>query len=193
MSTSDLTIEAYLADLSARQSTPGGGAVASLTGAQAAGLIAMVGEFSDKTVDPASRELLLSSANAARDQFMELADLDAKKFAALMDCYRNKSGIQDGLKGAAEAPIACLELVVSLVPCIQKLEESGNQNLVTDTGIASWLLCATIEASEMNVRVNLRSIKDETFAAHAISTIEQARSHLPYLSEVAQKIIESLG
>ena len=193
MKTGEQTINTYLTELSARRSTPGGGAVAALTGAQAASLISMVGEFSDKSMAQKDREILLNSAKSVREQFIELADLDAKNFAILMDCYKNKSGIQQGLKDAAQAPLACLKLTTSLVPLIEQLDEFGNQNLVTDTGIAASLLRATIEASEMNVRVNLRSIKDETYTSDAIRVIEQTRQHLASLSRVAETITKSLG
>ncbi len=182
------TIADYVAALGEKSSTPGGGAVAAVSGAQAAALIAMVAEFSDKTMSDSERLALLETANDAATQFIQLAEDDAKNFSELMASYKKKSGIQDALKGAAKPPLDCLTLSASLIPLLQTLYQKGNPNLITDTGIAASLLRSTIEASELNILINLRSIKDEDYVSAAQDQIRQLRSQIPELNAIVDAV-----
>lgn len=184
----DQSIDSYLAALGAKTSTPGGGAVAAVSGSQAAALILMVTEFSGKTISETERLSLLKIANDAVTRFIQLAEEDAKNFAALMASYKARSGIQDALKDAARPPLDCLELSISLIPSLELLYEKGNPNLITDTGIAASLLRSTIESSELNVLVNLRSIKDDKYADHARDKIRQAQSQIPELNAIVENV-----
>lgn len=184
----DQAVNEYLAELASKTSTPGGGAVAALSGAQAAALIAMVGEFSEKTVGIEAREQILNLANETKNQFLELANQDALNFSSLMAAYKNKTGVQDALKAAATPPLECLALCIALKPSLDSLAKDGNANLVTDTGIAASLMVSTIASSEMNVLINLRSIKDTEFISQAQAKVERARSLIPELEQLAESI-----
>lgn len=186
------TIQDYLQGLSARTSTPGGGAVAALTGAQAAGLIAMVTEFSGKTIDEKEHAEILWTAQEAINQFTRLAEEDARNFDQLMAAYKAKTGIQEALKNAAQPPLKCLELSMTLIPLVQRLAEVGNTNLITDTGIAASLLRSMIESSEMNVLINLRSIKDESFNAAAADHLNLAQTKITELDQIVEHVKSSL-
>src|SRR4030042_1575676 len=70
-----LTIEEFLEEVAARKPTPGGGSVAALSGALAAGLVSMAAEFSGNKDFSAQARTLMSI-------LMHLVDRDAKAFAA---------------------------------------------------------------------------------------------------------------
>lgn len=171
-------LSGYLEALASRTSTPGGGAVAAVTGAQAAGLVAMVARFSPGLDD------IAESAVAATTAFIEQAALDAEGFDALMAAYRvpkdspdRKAGIQAGLIKAMAAPRAMLKLASAMNEHLPRLVREGNMNLVSDTAMAAVLIAATLETAAMNVRINLKSVRDEETAATITSELNDATRH----------------
>ena len=64
-----ISIATFLDDLSSKNATPGGGAVAAITGAQAAALISMVCAFS---VENPELESIARQAEEARVKFLKL-------------------------------------------------------------------------------------------------------------------------
>src|SRR5206468_7943207 len=85
-------IGAWLEALASDAPTPGGGAFAGLSAAAGAALIAMVGnltagkeKFAD--VDARMRELI-AHADAAREEFLRLADKDATAFDGVMAAFK---------------------------------------------------------------------------------------------------------
>lgn len=193
MSIAESPLSAYLAELGSRASTPGGGAVAALSGAQAAALISMVANLSKTFPDEVSRTKLLDQAGAAIAEFTAMADQDAAAFKALMAAYKAKGDINAASQESAQPPLTCIRLAASLTSSIQALHQYGNANLITDTAIAALLLKDTILASELNILINLRSIKDESFKQRARQSIEEAKSAIPQLEDIASTIAKTLG
>lgn len=193
MSLGNQTLQQYLAELSAKQSTPGGGAVAAISGAQASGLVAMVAEFSVKTLSKQERHQMIEIADRALTEFLQIADRDAVNFKKLMSTYQTKTGTQEALKNAAEPPLACLDLATKLATLVTTLNERGNRNLVTDTGIAALLLSNTIRASEMNVLINLRSISDDDFVQNAKQQLDSSKGYIGPLASIAANVTDSLS
>lgn len=191
--TSNTTIADYLSALASRKSTPGGGAVAAMSGAQAAALISMVAELTKTFPDKTTQPEVIKLATEAVQRFTDLADQDAAAFAALMQSYKNKTDIQSGLQSAAAPPLACLELSAKLVEPLLVIQLHGNPNLITDTGIAALLLRDTIISSELNVLINLRSIEDELFKQTARATVETAKQHIALLDRMAADITRQLS
>jgi len=110
-----------------------------------------------------------------------------------MQAYKNKTGIQPGLQSAAAPPLACLTLSSQLIEPLRVIQQHGNPNLVTDTGIAALLLRDTIMSSELNVLINLRSIEDELFKQTARATVETAKQHIALLDRMAADITRQLA
>tara|TARA_R110002073_G_scaffold2548_1_gene16711 strand:+ start:3173 stop:3754 length:582 start_codon:yes stop_codon:yes gene_type:complete len=187
------SISSYLDALSSRKSTPGGGAAAAFSGAQAASLMSMVLELSDDFPGNKTRSDLITEIKLAVQRFTQLADEDAEAFSSLMQAFRNKGDIQAGLKAAATPPLACLSLVVQLTQQLDTVKQYGNANLITDTAIAALLLRDTILASELNVLINLRSIEDDKFKQSARTTIHSAKAQIEYLESVATEISQQLS
>jgi formiminotetrahydrofolate cyclodeaminase len=192
MSLAEQTLQEYLTELAAKTSTPGGGAVAALNGAQAAGLISMVANFSEKTLVAGERQNILNVTDIAIKRFMELADQDATNFAHLMKCYKQGAGIQEALKNAAMPPIDCLDLTMDLIPHLQTIAATGNKNLVTDTGIAASLLHSTMTASELNILINLRSIKDTAFVTAGKAKLAKYAPNKTLLNAILTEVVQDL-
>ena len=215
------SLQSYLDKLSSSAATPGGGAVAALTGAQAAALMSMVcnltksktegavsnsvdHDANDKTKDKAKEiQAINKRAEQARAQFDQLADDDIEGFTAVMTAYKMPKSnsqersdqhtmLQDALKHAAHAPLQTATLASGLAQDIQRLSEIGNKNLITDVGIAALLIPATVQAARMNVLINLSSMQDEQFIKNALAALESATSQASPLTKLADSICTSL-
>lgn len=195
----NISIDAYLDRLASGDPVPGGGAVAGVTGAQAAALISMVCALSDTSDNIAS---IAKDAQNARDRFMNLANADMVNFLSLMRLYQSPRGgtpadqrrqqIEDASYAAATPPLEMIVLATELVEPLQSLHAQGNRNLVSDTGIAAQLLIATINASQLNVRINLRSIRDETTRKTIADALDRAESAVAQLQSLVRTISDNL-
>ena len=191
------SIATFLDDLSSRSPTPGGGAVAAITGAQAAALISMVCQFSSENPELKS---IARQAEDARATFLKLADEDSAAFKLVMSAFKQpkdannrKEKIQAALIKAAEAPRLMMRLASTLVECTSELLEKGNKNLITDTAIAAILIEATVDSAELNVMINLKSINDENYKQELVSEIGMCRHKIKRLKEITDEIRESLN
>lgn len=193
MSIATSSISDYLTELGSMASTPGGGAAAALSGAQAAALISMVINLTKTLPDDHPKDQMLAQSAVAITEFTRQADEDAEAFSRLMVVYKEKGDTEAASIESAQPPLACLKLAASLVNPVQILQHHGNSNLITDTAIAALLLKDTILASELNVLINLRSIKDEQFKQTAKKTIQDAKSTISTLEAVASAIAQQLG
>ena len=127
------TLEEFLDSLAARTPAPGGGAVAAITGAQAAALISMVSGFTTQTDEIVK---INQRAKEARLNFVQLVQQDISAFEELMSAFKVKKGItnreetiQAALTGAAEAPRKMMLLANTLVDDASTLLKDGNKNL----------------------------------------------------------------
>ncbi|MDZ7685126.1 MAG: cyclodeaminase/cyclohydrolase family protein [Gammaproteobacteria bacterium] len=183
----------YFESLAARSPTPGGGAVASLNGAQGCALMAMVGRFTKGN----ALNSLVARADTARERCLALATEDASCFADVMAAWKLPAGerdqpLQQALERAAEVPLTLIDTLQALTGDIETLESTGNPNLATDTGIAAQQFVAAIEAARLNVLVNIRDITDDTFKGSARTRLDAASEHERRLTAVAQRITQNL-
>ena len=170
-----LDIESYLDGLASSSSTPGGGAVAGLAGAQAAALLSMVCNLSrgDRFAD-VSRDIdeTNESCEAATNTLLILANDDARVFRGVMHAYalakssaEEKSdrtiAIQLALGAAAEVPLKVMQETSLLLPLADRLADIGNTNLISDIGVAIYLIDATLSSARLNILINIRQLKDE--------------------------------
>ncbi|MFT7688663.1 MAG: formiminotetrahydrofolate cyclodeaminase [Candidatus Azotimanducaceae bacterium] len=196
----ELSVEGYLESLASRNSTPGGGAVAAITGAQLAALITMVARFTAINTDnKETLESIIDRAEKARIEFLNLGEQDVTAFNAVMTAYRMPKGseskeeaLQDALKAAATAPLLTLELSQSLASDIEILARIGNKNLTTDIGMAALLVPATIESAQMNVMINLKGIKEKKFIKNTLQKIELAKECKKRMEQIKSDILQSL-
>lgn len=189
MTTATMTIEHFLDALAARQSMPGGGAAAAITGAQAAALVSMVVNFtlgnSRYAAVEAEMRGHLAASETLRQELSDLADRDIEAFNAVAACYampRNTeaeksartAALQDALKGATEVPFLLAEKCLDLLRLIEPVAAKGNVNVVSDAATALYLARAAFHSALINVNINLKSLKD----AHYVAAATTRRDHL---------------
>lgn len=195
----DQTIEAYLAELASSAATPGGGAAAGLSGAQAAALMAMVCNLTKN--NESAIGAICTQAEAAQDRFAALIDEDMAGFDAVMKVYKSPAetdndkrdeALQRALVQAAEAPLCMMETASTLIAPLAKLVTIGNRNLITDVGVAGILIGATIQTARLNVLINLKSIKDAAVKKAMIERVDRVMALNPQVDAIIQQTQESI-
>lgn len=176
--TADQTIGSFLDALAAKQSTPGGGGAAALTGAQAAALISMVINFTlgnKKYADvEAEMQGYLTQSESLRQTLTTLADRDVEAFNAVSACYgmpkstdeekaARTTAMQRALKGAAEVPFEIAQACLGVIKLAGPVGEKGNANVVADAASALYLANAGLQGAFVNVNINLKYIKDSAY------------------------------
>jgi formiminotetrahydrofolate cyclodeaminase len=173
------SLASFLDQLASSAPTPGGGSVAALCGALSVALGSMVanltlGREKYRDVEPAVR-LALESAEQLRSRFLGLIDEDIAAYGALSAAYRlpkstveeqtaRSSQIQAALTGAAEAPLRMVEQARQALELCQTLASIGNPNVISDVGVAAITAYAALESGELNVLINLKTMKDKELA-----------------------------
>ena len=169
----------YLNDLAARKPAPGGGSAAAAAGALGVGLLSMVANFTTgkekyKNVEAEIRQVL-SSSEKLRGELQKLIDEDIVAYQKVSSAYKmsketeedkkaRTQAIQTALKDAMAVPLAACRNLFEAVKLCRPLLEKGNQNLVSDVGVAAELIASAFESALLNIEINLSAIKDRDLA-----------------------------
>ena len=197
----DQPLASFLEALASGTATPGGGSVAALTGAQAAGLVAMVcnltiGKKAYAAFEPEARALL-AQAEALCHQLQAFIQADTDAFNALMAAYRlpkttddeiaaRKAAVQAATIKATEVPLAMAAAARAVLPLCAPLAQHGNRSAVSDVGAAALAVRAAVPTALLNVDINLAAIEDAEFAAQART---QATALLANLDEEVAAVV----
>lgn len=181
----------FVAATASKEPTPGGGAIAAITGATGAALAEMVANltFGKKGYEEVQSEMeeLQTKSEAIRNRMLELSQADADVFNIFMNALglpkntdeekaARTAAIQQAYKDAAMVPFEIGELAYQIFELAELASRKGNQNLITDGIIAAINARAAVKAAFLNVRINLSGIKDEAFVANVtakMNAIEQ--------------------
>jgi formiminotetrahydrofolate cyclodeaminase len=181
------TVDDWLAALASDSATPGGGSAAALMVATGAALVEMVcgltqGNEKFRDVEP----LMAQSREKARGLRANAAALrvdDSVAYDAVMAAYRLPKGtheekeartasIQEALRGATEAPLRSVVAAVEVLDLAASIVDSVNPNAISDAGAGALAARAGAEASALNVRINLLSIKDPAYVTMQKAALE---------------------
>lgn len=147
----DQKINEFLADLGSKNPTPGGGAVAALTGALSASLCLMVVALTKADLKDVGKKLLV-----IKNKFLELGDADVAAFDAVMIAYKSKNKIRiiKALKKATDVPQQTADLALEVSYLAKMLIKYGNKNAVSDAKTAFHLAKAAQKSAMENVLLN---------------------------------------
>ena len=183
----------FVAATASKEPTPGGGAIAALTGATGAALAEMVANltFGKKGYEEVQSEMeeLQTKAEAIRNRMLELSQADADVFNIFMNALglpkntdeekiARTAAIQQAYKDAAMVPFEIGELADQIFELAELASSKGNQNLITDGIIAAINARAAVKAAFLNVRINLSGIKDEAFVANVTAKMNDIEQDL---------------
>ncbi len=165
----------FLERLAAGTPTPGGGAAAAFTAAQAAALAAMVGRLTvgKKKYKDVEAEIwpLIEEADTLRRELAAKAEEDAAAFEAYMTARKlprnteeekaaRAHAILEATRRAADVPLETARLALQVIGLAKRLAEIGNVNAITDAGTAAALARAGIEGASLNVRINATGLPE---------------------------------
>lgn len=173
------TIYDFVDKLASSSPVPGGGGAAALTAALSSALGSMVfnltiGKKAYEVLDGETQRRLddaLLQCNTKFKEFLEYIDKDGEAFSGLMKAYKlpkateeevmtREKNIQDGLVNAMMVPYRLAEETVNLMDYILIAAKYGNPNVISDAGVAAILACSTVESCILNVRINIKLIKE---------------------------------
>jgi glutamate formiminotransferase/formiminotetrahydrofolate cyclodeaminase len=170
------------------RATPGGGSVAAALGSFGAGLVCMVAGLSLSGRKFAGiKDMMLEHRHACeydRGVLMDLIEKDSKAFDVVMDAIRSPAetaaekkkkdtSIEKATIEAAKVPLTTMQHSYSAMTHALVAAEKGNINSITDAGVATHALMASIEGAALNVRVNLGNIKDKSFVDKTAKEVQK--------------------
>jgi len=174
------SLPGFLDDLADGTATPGGGAVAALSGAQAAALVSMVcrltlGRQKYAAAAP-TLQGVLERAESLRGRLLELIDRDIRAYEGVMAAYRlprdteaqaqaRQEAIQQALHEATLIPLATMTACVEVLELCPTLLAQGNPNAASDAAVAVIGAFAGLQMAACNVQINLLSLTDADFTA----------------------------
>ena len=156
----DEPVRGFLDQLAARTPTPGGGGAAAVTGAMAAGLVAMAARFSATRLPGAGE--LADEADELRRRLAQLAEEDAQAYAAVLEVLRLPEGTsqrevqrQEALLGAALVPLEIAGIGARVAAMAVRVAEAGNPNLRGDAVTGAVLAAASARSAACLVDINV--------------------------------------
>jgi formiminotetrahydrofolate cyclodeaminase len=144
----DQPVRGFLDDLAARTAAPGGGGAAAVTGALAAGLVAMSARFSVGRLPGAGD--LAEAADELRRRVTDLVDLDARAYQAVL-----KLRTREALHEAAVVPLEIAEIGARVAAMAVQVAEAGNPNLRGDAMTGAVLAAASARSAAALVSINV--------------------------------------
>ena len=182
----DQTLQEYLTQVAQKSSTPGGGAVAAVTAAEACALLSMVAHFTEDDLGD-----LIDRTNKSMTNLLSLAEEDSRAFNLVMAAYKGDGELELALREAAEIPAKIIRICYAHFTDLLLLAERGNRNLISDVAIAASLFSAALESSRFNILINLRSMEgDATDLMREIMNIDQ---YLEDCHRICDQIREELS
>jgi formiminotetrahydrofolate cyclodeaminase len=204
----DDPMKKYFEDAASGAETPGGGSISGACGALAASMMSMVCNFTvgKKKYADVEDEIkeMLDQATAKVDGMLKLMVEDTEGFEVIAKAYgmpketdeekqARSQAIQDGCKVALKAPEEIFDGVLEILRTLKRLVDIGNKNLISDVGVSAIMALAAAEAAAMNVKINLKYIKDDAFNAEKHEKIDKGLEEAKEIEkEVKAKVWEAI-
>jgi formiminotetrahydrofolate cyclodeaminase len=113
-----------------------------------------------------------AAAEAARGELLELADLDARAYLALVAARRmarasetdreaRRESVERAAARAVGAPLRIARLASTVTALAARLAGSSNPNAASDVGAATHLAAAAARGAALNVRINVPALRDD--------------------------------
>ncbi len=190
----------FMEDLASPKPAPGGGSASAFVGVISSSLCSMVISLTQgkKNYEAVQGELekLSQKAQDYANQFESFMEEDENAFNAMMEARKlpkdnddkkkhRENEINRTMKVAISVPWKIAQLCYKTMELSRRLCQIGNKNAITDATAAGYLSNAAIESVLLNVKINLKSIKDEKF-------VESEKLKLRLFMENAKDIISDI-
>jgi formiminotetrahydrofolate cyclodeaminase len=158
----DQPLTDFLDSVASGEPAPGGGAVAAVAVALAAGLCSMAAQLSADYLADAPE--LAERAEHLRQRVAPLAQEDATAYGRVVAAHRaprdlveRQQRIRTALSGATDVPLAIAETGATVAEVATLLAREGNPNLRGDAVAAVLLAEAGVRAAAVLVEINMRA------------------------------------
>jgi formiminotetrahydrofolate cyclodeaminase len=203
--TSESSIREWSDAVAGATSTPAGGAVAALTAALAASLVAMVAGLTTQrekyaAVHEHARQTL-QRAEQLRADLLDTATLDAVAVAEYMDALRLPHGTEfertareaakrAALMEAARVQLELLHQVLEVAELAEAMVGSGLATAIGDAASAALLAAATSRSAYWSIRSNLKAARWPEEARLMIDSAWMALEHVEAAEVRVQQLLE---
>ena len=171
-----MTIEEFQDALSSDNPTPGGGTASAIALGHAASLVAMVASLTignEKWSEGwgVSKSAIILANSVIKDS-AKLATEDSDAFEEVMNSFKlpknnddekniRREAIRNSTLKAAQIPYRTALLAMDLLKVMVPLSRYGNQNAISDIGVAALLATAGCKGALFNVEINLNSLPSD--------------------------------
>ena len=198
-------IEDFLKELGSDKGIPGGGTATALVAAISGALMTMVtnltrGKEKYKDVEEEMNTLLLIINNLTMS-LESTIDEDGEAFEEVMKTWKlpkhteeeqkiRKIEIEKASRKAAEVPYAVAEASLKILDYTKIIAKRGNKNVISDSLCCAVFAHAALIASIYNVKINLKSIKDEEYVEKMIVKFENMEQKADEILTEIRKIVD---
>lgn len=187
----ELPISEFLEETASNKPVPGGGSVAALGAAIAAGLVEMVANLTvgKQEFDSVAREMrqIAERARSYRQRFVLSIDRDAEAFNRVVVAFglpkatdeqrrERSAAVQEAFREAARVPLEVARDAETVLDLAGLVVEKGNRNAVTDGLVGAMMARTAVLSALYNVRINLDSIRDKPFVQEVRKEVEAIRA-----------------
>jgi len=194
----DRPVRELLAEFASTAPTPGGGSAAALTVSVAFALLTMVARMPRTRTgtddERATLDRVGEEVQRLGEHAVQLVDDDAAAYEAVVAAYRlpkasddekavRRDAIEAALRGAAEVPLEVMRACQAGLVIAIDIATCGNTAAASDVAVAVELLTAATRSAALNVRVNLKSIREVGFVDGASAEVERLEASAGGLAE----------
>jgi glutamate formiminotransferase/formiminotetrahydrofolate cyclodeaminase len=201
------TVSGFVTAVASPTPAPGGGSVVAHVGALGAALAQMVagltaGRKKYAAVD-ADMRALASRAASLGNTLAQLVERDARAYMAVTEAYklpkepeealrRRTDAIDAALLAAAEVPLETAIACADVAEVSAEAATKGNQNAVSDAGVAALLAEAACRGAAYNVRINVSSLSNRSLGEHLSANAHEAVERAARAATAARSAVEGM-
>ena len=194
--------------LASKAAVPGGGGAAALVGAIGMALGSMVcnltigkkkyAEYEESVKD------ILARASKLEADLLAMIDKDAEGFYPLSKAYGLPTSTEEekqfkaetmekALKVACEVPLNIVRACYEAIKLHEDLVDKGSRLAISDVGVGVQCLRAAILSGQLNVVININSIKDQDYVNEVRNEVEKlVEDGVRICDEVYAKVVKAL-
>lgn len=209
MKISEKTCIEFVEVLASKSAVPGGGGAASLVGAIGMALGSMVcnltiGKKKYAEYEESIKEILAKAGDIEK-KLLSMIDEDAENFLPLSKAYGlptsteeekkiKEETMEKALKVACEVPINIVRVCFDAIKLHEDLVDKGSRLAISDVGVGVQCLRAAILSGQLNVVININSIKDEEYVTKVKNEVDTlVEEGVKICDEVYAKVEKALG
>lgn len=204
MKLADKTCMDFTEVLASKEPVPGGGGAAALVGAIGTALGSMVCNLTigKKKYAQYEEEIkgILSEAGEIQKELLKMIDDDAENFLPLSKAYGMKKDTEEerklkeetlekALKQACEVPVSIVKKAYEAIKLHENLVNKCSKLAISDVGVGVQCLRTAIISAQLNVIININSIKDQNYVSKVKEEIEKL---VKEGTEIADKVYEEV-